>query len=189
MLFVVLPTAIMLAFSFGQRDDLGDVVFHWTAENYARLADRRAVRPMAGGHAVYFAAVLTIALLRRAARRAAAAETRWRFSLAVVFWTSRSTCSVLGDTGDAESAGKWLKISRRQSVNYAAASTALCVLILAYPVAFYIGRGPRAGRRDLLVMVLVTIPFWTSFLVRTYAWVTILRDEGLLNSACCRACT
>ena len=66
-----------------------------------------------------------------------------------------------------------------RSVVFAGLTTALC-LIFGYPVAYYIGRAPER-RRNLLLM-LVMVPFWTSFLIRTYAWVTILKSEGLLNS-------
>ncbi len=65
------------------------------------------------------------------------------------------------------------------SVNYAAFSTAICA-IMGYPVAYFIGKAPERWRNVLLMFVM--IPFWTSFLVRTYAWVTILRQEGVLNS-------
>jgi len=66
-----------------------------------------------------------------------------------------------------------------RSVVFAAVTTAAC-LAIGYPVAFYIGRAP-AKSRNLLIM-LVMVPFWTSFLIRTYAWLTILKSEGLLNS-------
>jgi spermidine/putrescine transport system permease protein len=57
-------------------------------------------------------------------------------------------------------------------------TTVLC-LIFGFPLAWYITRsGPR---RDLLLQ-LVMLPFWTSFLVRTYAWVFLLRDTGLFNT-------
>jgi spermidine/putrescine transport system permease protein len=66
-----------------------------------------------------------------------------------------------------------------RSTWYAALSTAICVIV-GYPVAFFIGRAsPRA--RNLLLL-LVMIPFWTSFLIRTYAWMNILGDHGLINS-------
>ena len=65
------------------------------------------------------------------------------------------------------------------SVNYAAFATAICV-VMGYPVAYFIGKAPDKWRNMLLMLVM--IPFWTSFLVRTYAWVTILRNEGVLNS-------
>ena len=66
-----------------------------------------------------------------------------------------------------------------RSLVFAAATTVIC-LFLGYPVAYYIGRAPEARRNTLLMLVMV--PFWTSFLIRTYAWVTILKSEGLLNS-------
>lgn len=52
-------------------------------------------------------------------------------------------------------------------------------LLLAYPLAYLLAT--RAGRRRTLLLVLVIIPFWTSFLIRTYAWLTILAPSGLLN--------
>ena len=61
----------------------------------------------------------------------------------------------------------------------AGAATALC-LLLAFPLALFIA---RAGRRRNLYLNLVMLPFWTSFLVRTYAWMFLLRDTGLINTA------
>jgi spermidine/putrescine transport system permease protein len=66
-----------------------------------------------------------------------------------------------------------------RSILYAAITTALC-LAAGYPVAYLIGRADPRWRNLLLMAVMV--PFWTSFLIRTYAWVTILKSEGLLNS-------
>ncbi len=66
-----------------------------------------------------------------------------------------------------------------RSIWYAGLSTGLCVVI-GYPVAYCIGRAREAVRQRLLLLVM--IPFWTSFLIRTYAWITILKQEGLLNS-------
>jgi spermidine/putrescine transport system permease protein len=65
-----------------------------------------------------------------------------------------------------------------RSVAYAAITTLLCVAI-GYPVAWFIARQRDAVRNRLLLLVM--IPFWTSFLIRTYAWITILKSEGLLN--------
>jgi spermidine/putrescine transport system permease protein len=65
-----------------------------------------------------------------------------------------------------------------RSVGYAAVTTAICI-ILGYPVAWTIARAPERWRHRLLLLVM--IPFWTSFLIRTYAWITILKAEGLLN--------
>lgn len=54
-------------------------------------------------------------------------------------------------------------------------------LIVGFPVAYYIALQHRA-RRNLLLL-LVTLPFWTNLLIRTYAWILVLRDTGLVNSA------
>ncbi|MEU3873456.1 MULTISPECIES: ABC transporter permease [Streptomyces] len=62
-----------------------------------------------------------------------------------------------------------------RSVAYAATATALC-LLLGYPLAYLIAF--RAGRWRNLLMVLVIAPFFTSFLIRTLAWKTILADSG-----------
>jgi spermidine/putrescine transport system permease protein len=66
-----------------------------------------------------------------------------------------------------------------RSIVYAGLTTLLC-LAAGYPVAYVIGRADPRWRNLLLMAVMV--PFWTSFLIRTYAWVTILKSEGLLNS-------
>src|SRR6185503_8727739 len=63
----------------------------------------------------------------------------------------------------------------------ATTTTVLCALV-SYPVAYYLAlRAPERWKRPLLV--LTVIPFWTSFLIRTYAWILLLRSEGVINSA------
>lgn len=52
-------------------------------------------------------------------------------------------------------------------------------LLVAYPMAYGMARAPQALRPTL--MMLVILPFWTSFLIRVYAWIGILKPEGLLN--------
>jgi spermidine/putrescine transport system permease protein len=62
----------------------------------------------------------------------------------------------------------------------ATATTIICALV-SFPVAYYIAlRAPARRKRWLLI--LTVIPFWTSFLVRTYAWMLLLRSEGVINS-------
>lgn len=58
-------------------------------------------------------------------------------------------------------------------------STVLC-LAVAFPLSLFIARAEP--RRKNLYLYLVILPFWTSFLVRTYAWMFLLRDTGLINS-------
>jgi spermidine/putrescine transport system permease protein len=60
-----------------------------------------------------------------------------------------------------------------------ALATAIC-LLLGYPVAFFIARAPERWRGLLLMLVMV--PFWTNFLIRTSAWITIPSKEGIVNS-------
>ncbi|CDK99076.1 Putrescine transport system permease protein potH [Magnetospirillum gryphiswaldense MSR-1 v2] len=67
-----------------------------------------------------------------------------------------------------------------QSLTIAGISTILCLLI-GYPMALGIARAPEKARGPLLLLVIV--PFWTSFLIRVYSWMSILRDEGILNHA------
>ncbi len=64
------------------------------------------------------------------------------------------------------------------SVRIAAISTALALLV-GYPMAYGIARAPTSLRPTLLMLVI--LPFWTSFLIRVYAWIGILKPEGLLN--------
>ncbi len=65
-----------------------------------------------------------------------------------------------------------------RSVGFAFGCGLLCLLI-GYPVAYYIAR--YGGRRKHVLIGLVVLPFFINYLVRTYAWVAILSDEGLLN--------
>ena len=69
-------------------------------------------------------------------------------------------------------------LSYLKSLEVAAVSTAL-LLLIGYPVAYGMARAPR-GLQPLLFM-LVVLPFWTSFLIRVYAWINILQRDGLLN--------
>jgi len=65
-----------------------------------------------------------------------------------------------------------------RSVTYALATVAICLLI-GYPIAYYIAR--FGGRWKTLLIAAVVLPFLVNYLVRTYAWVAILSDEGLAN--------
>ena len=65
-----------------------------------------------------------------------------------------------------------------RSIKYALATATLCLLI-GYPFAYFIARADAHLRPALLMMVM--LPFWTSFLLRVYAWKGILADQGVLN--------
>jgi putrescine transport system permease protein len=65
------------------------------------------------------------------------------------------------------------------ALEFAAWATLLC-LLLGYPMAYAIARVPRAWRNPLLMLVI--LPFWTSFLIRVYAWIGMLKTNGLINN-------
>ena len=112
LVFVVIPTALLVVASFCDRDGLGRIVYTITKENYFRAV--QTPYPEIVGRSIYFATVTTV----------------------------------------------------------------ICLLV-GHPVGYFIGRSTEKMRNVL--MMLVMIPFWTSFLIRTYAWISILSEEGLLN--------
>lgn len=66
-----------------------------------------------------------------------------------------------------------------RSLWVAVLTTVLC-LFLGYPVAYIISQA--SGRKKMMLVLLVTIPMWINMLVRTYAWVGILQDKGIINT-------
>lgn len=62
-----------------------------------------------------------------------------------------------------------------------AAIATIATLCVAYPIAFAISRAPARWKPALVLLAIA--PFWTSFLIRVYAWIAILKDEGFLNRA------
>ncbi len=67
----------------------------------------------------------------------------------------------------------------KRSLWVAVLTTVLC-LVLGYPVAYIIAQAD--GRKKMLLVLLITIPMWINMLMRTYAWVGILQDKGLINT-------
>jgi putrescine transport system permease protein len=67
-----------------------------------------------------------------------------------------------------------------KSLQVAVVSTAI-LLVIGYPLAYAIARA--RGRWQMLLVLAVILPFWTSFLIRVYAWITILQQDGLFNRA------
>lgn len=76
-------------------------------------------------------------------------------------------------SGDSLYVASYLK-----SLQVATLATAI-LLLIGYPIAYGLARAPR--RLQGVLLVLVILPFWTAFLIRIYAWMTILQREGLLN--------
>ncbi|MBB4064170.1 ABC transporter permease subunit [Gellertiella hungarica] len=117
----------------------------------------------------------------------------------IVFKISLSTTAIQMPPYDPvfDGTGTWEKIKQLSFDNYvwltedplyyrayissviiAAVSTVLTLLV-AYPVAYGMARAPSSIRPTLLMLVI--LPFWTSFLIRVYAWIGILKPEGLLS--------
>ncbi len=98
----------------------------------------------------------------------------------------------IADLGEHVTSGAFLSNYRRslepiylkiywRSLWMAIVTTVLC-LVVSFPMAYYIAVLAPARRKNLL-LGLVVIPFWTSFLIRTYAWMFILRTQGLINAS------
>ena len=66
-----------------------------------------------------------------------------------------------------------------RSVKLAVISTVVCLLI-GYPIAYIIAHAPARAQKTMITLIM--IPMWMNFLIRTYAWMTILQDTGLLNN-------
>ena len=87
-------------------------------------------------------------------------------------WSWENYQLLLEDVLYAEAYGNALRI---------AATSSLVALLIGYPMAYAISVAPRHRRGMLLTLVM--LPFWTSFLVRIYAWMALLRPTGLINTA------
>lgn len=206
LLLVVLPTLTIVIFSFCRRGPLGSVAYDFTLNNYRQLIDwhqtevvLRAVfaamivaaglwvvrrqfgrSTLVAGVAVFWVALnLNTVTLPVGLMPPFDAYTGPNFTVGLVVVALKAATALVryGVTPDP-TALPWLKIAV-VSINYAAASTVICV-VLGYPVAYFIAKASPRWRGLLLMSVMV--PFWTSFLVRTYAWVTILREGGLFNT-------
>ncbi len=91
------------------------------------------------------------------------------------FFTARS--SVSGTDGSSREVYTYLLIFWR-SLKLALISTLIC-LLMGYPIAYILSRA--SDRTQKILITLIMIPMWMNFLIRTYAWMTILQDTGILN--------
>ena len=66
-----------------------------------------------------------------------------------------------------------------RSLKLAVISTVIC-LLLGYPIAYIISSAPAKSQK--IIITLIMIPMWMNFLIRTYAWMTILQDTGIINN-------
>ena len=89
-----------------------------------------------------------------------------------------ATSSVTADDDTTQEVRTYLLIFMR-SLKLAVISTAIC-LLLGYPLAYIMSRAKEQTQKTM--MTLIMIPMWMNFLIRTYAWMTILQDTGILNN-------
>ena len=87
----------------------------------------------------------------------------------------------LGFAAYAALADDWLYAQAYLASLRLAAIATLLTLLVAYPLAYAMARAPHAWRPALVLLAMA--PFWTSFLIRVYAWIALLKDEGLINKA------
>ena len=88
-----------------------------------------------------------------------------------------STSNIIQEDGSTQEVRTYLLIFWR-SLKLAIISTAIC-LVLAYPLAYIMARAKPRTQKVFLTIIM--IPMWMNFLIRTYAWMTILQDTGILN--------
>ena len=105
-------------------------------------------------------------------------DNNFQFTLENVQRFFVSTSSIIQEDGSTQEVRTYLLIFWR-SLKLAVISTVIC-LVLAYPLAYIMARAePRTQK---IFITIVMIPMWMNFLIRTYAWMTILQDTGILNN-------
>ena len=89
-----------------------------------------------------------------------------------------ATSNMVQDDGTTKEVRTYLLIFMR-SLKLAVISTAIC-LLMGYPIAYIMSRAKEKIQKTM--MTLIMIPMWMNFLIRTYAWMTILQDTGIMNT-------
>ncbi len=105
-------------------------------------------------------------------------DNDFQFTFANISRFFTATSSITDDSGAAREVRTYLLIFMR-SLKLAVISTFLC-LLMGYPAAYIISKA--SARVQSVLITLIMIPMWMNFLIRTYAWMTILQDTGIFNS-------
>ncbi len=105
-------------------------------------------------------------------------DNSFNFTLDNITRFFTATSNLIQDDGTTKEVRTYLLIFLR-SLKLAVISTAIC-LLLGYPVAYIMSRAKERTQKTM--MTLIMIPMWMNFLIRTYAWMTILQDTGIINS-------
>ena len=104
-------------------------------------------------------------------------DNNFHFTLDNVMKFFTATSQVTNETGVSQEVHTYLLIFWR-SLKLAVISTIICLLI-GYPMAYIMAKA--SGRVQKTMVTLIMIPMWMNFLIRTYAWMTILQDTGIFN--------
>ncbi|MBQ5324369.1 MAG: ABC transporter permease, partial [Oscillospiraceae bacterium] len=104
-------------------------------------------------------------------------DNNFNFTLDNIARFFTATSEMTADDGTVREVRTYLLIFGR-SLKLAIISTVIC-LIIGYPLAYIMARAEE--RKQRMMMTLIMIPMWMNFLIRTYAWMTILQDTGILN--------
>ena len=104
-------------------------------------------------------------------------DNNFNFTLDNIARFFTATNEMTGDDGTVREVRTYLLIFGR-SLKLAIISTVIC-LIMGYPLAYIMARAEE--RKQRMMMTLIMIPMWMNFLIRTYAWMTILQDTGIFN--------
>lgn len=143
-----------------------------TENRRASLAQRLALAPYSVWAVIFVAVPLVFVAYY------AFTDESFRFTTENLtkFFTAVST--VTDDSGATREVHTYLLIFWR-SLKLAVISTVIC-LVLAYPLAYIMARAkPRTQK---IFLTIIMIPMWMNFLIRTYAWMTILQDTGIFNN-------
>jgi len=146
---LIVPLLLVVVTSFGERDADGNVIYTFKLDNYVRLTGYTENCTGLGDYFSGFVEALTNPALYADPQ---IAKTKCFDPLYVnIVW---------------------------RSITLAFQTTAI-VILLGYPLAYFIARS-QVKRRNLLLF-LVLVPLWTNFIIRVYAWIIILRGQGVLN--------
>ncbi len=104
-------------------------------------------------------------------------DNNFNFTTANLSRFFTETGTVTANDGTKTEVRKYLLIFWR-SLKLALISTAIC-LVMAYPIAFIMSRAKAKAQKTMVTLIM--IPMWMNFLIRTYAWMTILQDTGIIN--------
>ena len=105
-------------------------------------------------------------------------DVNFQFTLENIPRFFTATSSIVQDDGSSAEVRTYLLIFWR-SLKLAIISTLVC-LVLAYPLAYIMARAEPKVQKTF--MTIIMIPMWMNFLIRTYAWMTILQDKGIFNN-------